>query len=129
MDTYTTNSVIIERFANKLKERALQVDGLEYAINWIAHTLLNLDLDVKGEKQIQDETVHLQHLIEKQQNSIKECNFWVPVDGTIKTTRTGRQIQYVKQTSTGSYAYLDVNTNTILSDQEAAIYISGIKSP
>jgi hypothetical protein len=48
---------------------------------------------------------------------------WFPASGgteTPFTTRTGRRLQYCWQPSTGRHAYLDLGTDFILSDEEAA---------
>lgn len=48
---------------------------------------------------------------------------WVPACGgteTPFTTRTGRRLLYCYQAATGKHAYLDLGTDLILSDDEAA---------
>jgi len=48
---------------------------------------------------------------------------WVPACGgteTAFTTRSGRRLLYCWQPSTGRHAYLDVQTDLILSDDEAS---------
>jgi hypothetical protein len=47
---------------------------------------------------------------------------WFPASGgteTVFTTRTGRRLLYCWQPTTGRHAYLDYQTDIILSDQEA----------
>jgi hypothetical protein len=47
---------------------------------------------------------------------------WTPASGgteTSFTTRTGRRLLYVYQARTGRHAYLDVQTDLILTDEEA----------
>jgi len=47
---------------------------------------------------------------------------WVPACGGTEqpfTTRTGRRLLYCWQPSTGRHAYLDVQTDIILTDDEA----------
>ena len=49
---------------------------------------------------------------------------WSPACGgteTPFTTRTGRRLLYVWQQSTGRHAYLDLATDLILSDEDAAL--------
>lgn len=48
---------------------------------------------------------------------------WLPANGGTETpfrTRTGRKLLYCWQPSTGNHAYLDCETDLILSDEEAA---------
>jgi hypothetical protein len=55
-------------------------------------------------------------------NRYKNDN-WQPACNGTETefkTRTGRRLLYVWQPSTGNHAYLDLDTDTILSDNEAA---------
>jgi len=52
---------------------------------------------------------------------------WVPACGgteTAFTTRSGRRLLYCWQPSTGRHAYLDVQTDLILSDHEAECALS-----
>ena len=52
----------------------------------------------------------------------KSLSNWYPACGgleTVFTSRTGRRLLYVWQPSTGDHAYLDVNTDIILSNEEA----------
>lgn len=47
---------------------------------------------------------------------------WYPANGGTETpfvTRTGRRLLYVYQPSTGNHAYLDCETDLILTDEEA----------
>lgn len=49
---------------------------------------------------------------------------WVPAAGGTETpfrTRSGRKLLYVYQRSTGHHAYLDVETDLILSNEEAQL--------
>lgn len=49
---------------------------------------------------------------------------WVPACGgkeTVTLYRTGRRLLYVWQASTGRHAYLDVDTDMILSDEESRL--------
>jgi hypothetical protein len=52
---------------------------------------------------------------------------WVPACGGTETpfwTRTGRRLLYCWQQSTGRHAYLDVQTDIILTDAEAALALA-----
>lgn len=49
---------------------------------------------------------------------------WLPANGGTETpfrTRTGRKLLYCWQPSTGEHAYLDCETDLILSDEEAEL--------
>lgn len=49
---------------------------------------------------------------------------WVPASNRTETpfwTRTGRRLLYVYQSRTGRHAYLDVQTDLVLTDEEAAM--------
>lgn len=52
----------------------------------------------------------------------QEQDHWIPACGGTETpflTRTGKRLLYVYQPSTGRHAYLDCDTDIVLSDQEA----------
>jgi hypothetical protein len=51
----------------------------------------------------------------------KQGNWFPACGGTEQpfTTRTGRRLQYCWQPSTGNHAYLDLDTDIILTDDEA----------
>jgi hypothetical protein len=49
---------------------------------------------------------------------------WFPGNGGTETpflSRSGKRLQYMWQPSTGRHAYLDLSTDFILSDEEAAL--------
>jgi len=49
---------------------------------------------------------------------------WIPACGGTEqpfTTRTGRRLQYLWNPGTGAHAYIDVNTDIILTNEEARI--------
>ena len=51
---------------------------------------------------------------------------WYPASGGTETpfmSRSGRRLLYCYQPSTGNHAYLDCDTDTILTDNEAANYL------
>lgn len=51
---------------------------------------------------------------------------WVPACGGTETpfiSRSGRRLLYVYQKSSGRHAYLDCETDMILTDDEAAHYL------
>lgn len=57
----------------------------------------------------------------------REQGDWVPACGGTEvpfTTRTGRRLLYCWQPSTGKHAYLDCNTDLILSDEEAMLALA-----
>lgn len=52
----------------------------------------------------------------------REQGNWVPASGGKEEpfrTRTGRRLQYLWQPSTGKHAYYDVDSDLILSDEDA----------
>jgi hypothetical protein len=54
----------------------------------------------------------------------KEQGNWIPACGGTETpfrTRMGRRLLYCWQPSTGRHAYLDVDSDMILTDQEAQL--------
>jgi hypothetical protein len=57
----------------------------------------------------------------------RENGNWFPACGGTEvpfTTRTGRRLLYCWQPSTGRHAYLDLDTDLILSDEEAMAALS-----
>jgi hypothetical protein len=59
----------------------------------------------------------------RQRQEKAEQGPWVPACGGTEVpfpTRTGKRLLYCWQPSTGRHAYLDVGTDIILSDEEAA---------
>lgn len=57
----------------------------------------------------------------------REQGDWFPACGGTEvpfTTRTGRKLLYCWQPSTGKHAYLDCNTDLILSDEEAMLALA-----
>lgn len=51
---------------------------------------------------------------------------WLPANGGTETpflTRGGRRLLYCWQPSTGRHAYLDCDTDLILTDDEATLYL------
>jgi hypothetical protein len=57
----------------------------------------------------------------------REQGPWVPGSGgteTPFTSRSGRRLLYCWQPSTGRHAYLDLGTDIILTDEEAALALS-----
>jgi hypothetical protein len=52
----------------------------------------------------------------------REQGHWIPASGGTEkpfTTRTGKRLQYLWQPSTGKHAYYDVDSDIILTDDEA----------
>lgn len=57
----------------------------------------------------------------------KEQGDWVPASGGTEvpfTTRGGRRLLYCWQPRSGRHAYLDLDSDVILTDEEAATYLS-----
>ncbi len=69
------------------------------------------------------EEMNLSELLEKRDYEKSQGN-WVPANGGTETpflTRSGRRLLYCWQPSTGNHAYLDCDTDLILSDEEAQL--------
>ena len=52
---------------------------------------------------------------------------WLPASGGTEepfVARTGRRLLYVWQATTGRHAYLDLGTDLVLSDEEAAVALA-----
>lgn len=59
-----------------------------------------------------------------------EQGTWIPASGGTEKpfrTRSGKRLQYLYQPSTGRHAYYDVDSDLILSDEEAMAYLPGGK--
>jgi len=68
----------------------------------------------------------LAELLTERKTKAEQGN-WFPASGGKETpfiTRSGRKLLYCWQPSTGRHAYLDCDTDLILSDEEAANYLS-----
>lgn len=68
--------------------------------------------------------------LDERQRRAEQGN-WVPASGGTEEpfrTRTGRRLQYVWQPSTGRHAYLDLDTDLILSDEEARLALGTYNS-
>jgi len=55
-----------------------------------------------------------------------EQGVWLPANGGSETpffTRSGRRVLYCWQPSTGKHSYLDCDTDIILTDEEARLYL------
>jgi hypothetical protein len=55
-----------------------------------------------------------------------EQGAWLPACGGTETpffTRSGRRVLYCWQPSTGKHAYLDCDTDIILTDEESRLYL------
>lgn len=64
-------------------------------------------------------------LLDEQTAKARQGN-WLPAGGGTETpflTRSGRRLLYVWRPSTGDHAYLDCDTDLILSDAEAQAYL------
>ena len=117
---------LVNKFVKTLEERALQSGGgLSYALNYVYSLMMDMDLNKENVGHIKRETVTLQNLIdisEQERLKNKQNDNWVPACGGTEVpfkSRSGRRLQYVWQPSTGYHAYLDVDSDIILSDEEA----------
>jgi hypothetical protein len=117
---------LVNKFVKTLTERAEQHGGgLSYALNYVYSLLMDMDLNAENWRHIKRETVTLQTLIDiTEQEKIKNTknDNWVPACGGTEIpfkSRSGKRLQYVWQPSTGQHAYLDVDSDIILSDEEA----------
>lgn len=60
-------------------------------------------------------------MLDDQRRKAEQGN-WVPASGGSEKpfyTRSGRRLQYLWQPSTGRHAYIDVDTDMLLSDEDA----------
>jgi hypothetical protein len=73
-----------------------------------------------------DPNLTLTERIEAEQRRREQGNWVAACNGTETpfTTRTGRRLLYCWQPSTGRHAYLDVNVDLILSDEEARLALA-----
>jgi hypothetical protein len=117
---------LVNKFVKTLTERAeQQCGGLLYAMNYVYSLLMDMDLNGENQRHIKRETVTLQTLIDiAEQERIKNItnDSWVPACGGTEVpfkSRSGKRLQYVWQPSTGQHAYLDVDSDIILSDEQA----------
>ena len=117
---------LVNKFVKTLTERAEpHGGGLSYAINYVYSLLMDMDLNAENWRHIKRETTTLQNMIDiAEQERIKNMknDNWVPACGGTEVpfkSRSGKRLQYVWQPSTGQHAYLDVDSDIILSDEEA----------
>lgn len=64
-----------------------------------------------------------------EQQKRREQGNWVPACGGTEvpfTTRTGKRVQYLFQPSTGRHAYIDLDTDIFLTDEEALHHVAGL---
>jgi hypothetical protein len=121
-----TNQTLINNFINALQERSYQQSGgLDYAMGFMFSVLQELNLDRYESNILRKNTDLLHELIDKHdkemEKKIKEDS-WIPACGGTEVpfkSRSGKRLQYVWQPSTGHHAYLDVDSDIILSDEEA----------
>ena len=120
------HTLAVDTFIRALKERSEQsVSGLDYAMGCLHSTLLDLDLWGTQAKRLKAATAILHELIDNHAAVTAKCNqddSWVPASGGLEVpfkSRSGKRLQYVWQPSTGQHAYLDVDSDVILSDEEA----------
>jgi hypothetical protein len=120
-DTHKT----IDSYINALRERATQAGGLEYALGFLYSTLADLKLQEYEMGRIRKDTFTLRKLVEQENKQRAENRLndnWIPACGGTEVpfvSRSGKRLQYVWQPSTGYHAYLDLDSDTILSDEAA----------
>jgi hypothetical protein len=120
-DTHKT----IDSYINALRERATQAGGLEYALGFLYSTLKDLKLQGYELDRLMADTANLNDLIAMEKKQLAENRLndnWLPACGGTEVpfkSRSGKRLQYVWQPSTGHHAYLDVDSDIILSDEEA----------
>ena len=123
---------IIDGYLNALRERATQAGGLEYALGFLYSTLTDLKLQDYELWRMKRDTTTLNDLIAEEKKQLAENRLndnWVPACGGTEepfVSRSGKRLQYVWQPSTGHHAYLDLDSDTILSDEaaEAALQLN-----
>jgi len=120
------HTLAVDTFVRALKERSEQSgSGLDYAMGYLYSTLLDLDLWGTQANRLKASTAILHELIDNHAAAAAKCNqddSWVPACGGLEVpfkSRSGKRLQYVWQPSTGQHAYLDVDSDIILSDEEA----------
>lgn len=131
MDNMNLNDkhTLVDTFTRALKERAEQTGGLDYAMGFLYSALLDLNLQGYEAETLRRNTAILHDLIDEHNKELRENikdDSWVPACGGTETpfkSRSGRRLQYVWQPSTGQHAYLDVDSDTILSDEQAEAYM------
>ena len=120
-----TNQTLLNNFTNALKERAEQAGGLDYALGFVYSVLRDLNLDQYERSILRKNTALLHELIDLNNKELQknvESDSWVPACGGTELpfkSRSGKRLQYVWQPSTGQHAYLDLDSDIILSDEEA----------
>jgi hypothetical protein len=120
-----TDPVLLDQYINTLKERAQQQNGLEYALGFMYSLLQDLNLDAPRKSTVKQQIALLNSLIDKHNKELRENitnDSWVPACGGTEVpfkSRSGKRLQYVWQPSTGQHAYLDVDSDIILSDEQA----------
>jgi hypothetical protein len=120
-DTHKT----INSYINALRERATQAGGLDYALGFLYSTLTDLKLQDYELWRMKRDTDTLNGLIAKEKKQLAENKLndnWIPACGGTEepfVSRSGKRLQYVWQPSTGQHAYLDLDSDTILSDEAA----------
>jgi hypothetical protein len=119
---------LVDTFTRALKERAEQGGGLDYAMGFLYSTLLDLNLQGYEAERLRQTTATLHELIDKHNAEVhSQDDSWQPACGGTEVpfkSRSGKRLQYVWQPSTGQHAYLDVDSDIILSDEEAEAYLA-----
>ena len=121
-----TDHNTLNNFINALQERSYQHSGgLDYALGFMYSVLQDLNLDQYESNILKKNTALLHELIDKHNKEMEKnikLDSWVPASGGTELpfkSRSGKRLQYVWQPSTGQHAYLDLDSDIILSDEEA----------
>jgi hypothetical protein len=115
----------IDSYIIALRERATQAGGLDYALGFLYSTLKDLKLQDYELWRMKRDTTTLNDLIAEEKKQLAENRLndnWLPACGGTEVpfkSRSGKRLQYVWQPSTGHHAYLDLDSDLILSDKEA----------
>jgi hypothetical protein len=117
---------LINDFVKTLAKRAEQHGGgLSYAMNYVYSLLMDMDLNAENWRHVKRETTTIETLIEiAEKERLKQIknDDWVPACGGTEVpfkSRSGKRLQYVWQPSTGQHAYLDVDSDIILTNEQA----------
>ena len=119
------NNNTLNNFVDALKQRAEQAGGLDYAMGFIYSVLDDMKLQGYEVNVLKKNTALLHELIDLNNKELQknvESDSWVPACGGTELpfkSRSGKRLQYVWQPSTGQHAYLDLDSDIILSDEEA----------
>jgi hypothetical protein len=121
------------------KEPQLESQPTVYSYRYMAHFVINYATDNEGQRvvylhpknQSLDnggwKSVPICSRNENIPKSVERSDAWIPAcGGTEKpfVSRSGKKLLYCYQASSGNHAYLDVDNDIILSDEDAIRYLS-----